>query len=119
MHGLERNWPDTDLVRLMAQAVEDFQRCAPEQRENFLQEPRLTGDIRWDAALAALAVHMCRLANMDRTPAWTRASDRFNPGFFWVGLGQDTTLQAYVFQRTPAYFKGRGIMLNAANLESV
>lgn len=118
--GLEEGWPDSDMVRLMAQVVEEFQRTTDsEQRQQILWEPRLTGDMRWDAALAALALHLCRLAGFARTPDWTRAGNRFSPGLFWVGLGQDSALQAHVLQRTPAYFKGRGVMLNEANLVSV
>ena len=37
----------------------------------------------------------------------------------WIGLADDSRLQAYVYQRTPAYFKARGVILNEANLVSV
>jgi len=118
--ALEAGWPDADLVRLMAQSVEEFSALrTDEARHAFLREPRSTGRIRWDAALAGLAVHMCRLADLDSAPSWTRADTRFCPTFFWVGLPEGSSLRAYVFQRTPAYFKSRGVMLDQANLVSV
>lgn len=118
--ALAEGWPDSDRVRVLAQAVEDFQRLDDDQaRHAFLAEPRLTGDVVWDAALAALAVHLCRMAGITKTPAWTRRPERYSPRFAWIGLSANSTLQAYVFQRTPAYFKARGVMLNEANLVSV
>lgn len=113
-------WPDSDFVRLLAQAVEDFDHCdAGEERDRFLAEPQLTGSDVWDAALAALAVHLCRREGRDVTPAWTREPCRFTSRMAWIGLPPGSALQAYVFQRTPAYFKGRGVMLNVQNLASV
>lgn len=113
-------WSDTDCVRLLAQAVEDFDRCeVVEDRSRFLEEPRLTGSEVWDAALAALAIHLCRRDGRTVTPAWTREPCRFASRITWLGLPPGSALRAFVFQRTPAYFKGRGIMLNADNLVSV
>ena len=118
--AIDRGWPDADRIRLMAQAVEDFRRLSDDaDREVFLREPQSTGDPVWDAAIAGLAVHLCRSAGMERTPSWTRDPSRFTQDFAWIGLAPDSDLRAYVFQRTPAYFKGRGVMLDAANLESV
>ena len=118
--GLLAGWPDQDLVRLLAEAVHDFE-CIDQtdERWQFLEEPRLTGDVAWDAAIAALAVHLCRMAHFDRTPDWTRTPERYSPTFRWIGLPPGSELKAYVFQRTPIYFKARGVMLNSANLVSV
>lgn len=118
--ALAEGWPDTDLVRLLAQAVEDFGRLDSQvERTTFVLEPRPTGSAVWDAALAALAVHLCRAAGFDSTPDWTRAPGRFSTRIAWIGLAPDSALQAYVYQRTPAYFKARGVMLDEANLVSV
>ena len=114
------DWPATDLVRLLAQAVDDFGRLADDEAQvAFLAEPRMTGDATWDAALAAVAVHLCRQAGWSTTPDWTRDAGRYAPDFRWIGLPSDSTMRAYVFQRTPAYFQARGIMLDEANLVSV
>jgi hypothetical protein len=118
--GLAAGWPDSDLVRLLAQAVEHFEGLpSDDARADFLHEPGLTGDLVWDAAFAGLAVHLCRLAHMERSPNWTREPQRYSPRITWIGLPPGSTMQAYVYQRTPAYFKARGVMLNEANLVSV
>jgi hypothetical protein len=66
-----------------------------------------------------LAVHLTRAAHFDRTPDWTTRPERYSPTFRWIGLAPESGLKAYVFQRTPIYFKARGVMLDAANLVSV
>lgn len=118
--GLAEGWSSADLVRLMAQAVTDFD-ALPDRasREAFISEPELIGDAAWDAAIAALAVHLCRRGGFERTPDWTRTSERYNPRITWLSLPPDSTLQAFVYQRTPIYFKARGVMLDEANLVSV
>lgn len=118
--GLGAGWPDTDLVRLLADAVHEFELLDGEHaRVEYLAEPRSTGSRTWDAVMAALAVHLVRMAGLDRVPTWTLDPSRYSPQIAWLGLPPDSGMQAYVFQRTPIYFKARGIMLNEANLESV
>lgn len=113
-------WPDGDVVRLLVSCIHDFDTIDDRfAQEEFLREPRLTGDPGWDAALAALAIHLARRAGLSRTPDWTRTPERYTRNFRWIGLAADSGLKAYVFQRTPVYFKSRGVMLNVANLESV
>lgn len=120
VRGLDEDWPPSDLVRLLAQAVEDFDRLhTDDERREFLEEPDLTEDVVWDAALAALAIYLCRKATWDRTPDWTREPCRFAPRITWIGLAEDSALQAFVYQRTPAYFKSRGVMLSEDNLVSI
>jgi hypothetical protein len=118
--ALAEEWSEGDMVRLLAEAVHEFELLEGEDdRIAYLAEPRTTGDIGWDAALAALAVHLVRLAGMTRTPDWTRDSGRYSPEIRWIGLPDGSDMQAFVFQRTPVYFKARGVMLNEANLVSV
>ena len=118
--GLGEEWSSSDLVRLLAQAVDDFDSLPDNaSREAFLAEPSLIGDQAWDAAMAALAVHLCLRGGFDRTPEWTRASERYNSRIAWLTLPPGSTMQAFVYQRTPIYFKARGVMLDEANLVSV
>lgn len=119
--GLRDGWSDADLVRLIADAIHEFEfiEMATGQWDYLDREPRSTGDSGWDALLAGLAVHMARLAAFDRTPAWSRQPSRYSPTFRWIGLSPDSEMRAYVFQRTPIYFKSRGVMIDAANLVSV
>lgn len=119
--GLRDGWSDSDLVRLVADAIHEFQLIEPAQErwEYLEREPQSTGDVGWDAAVAALAVHMARLSSLDRTPAWSRHESRYSPTFRWIGLAPDSEMKAYVFQRTPIYFKSRGVMIDEANLASI
>ena len=112
------NEPET--LRLIIQASDDFGLLTDDaSRWAFLAEPPLTGDVRLDAMLAGLAVHLCRLAGMHRTPAWTRKPDRYLDRFWWFGLEDTSTLRAYVYQRTPSCMRARGVLFNAEELESV
>lgn len=70
-------------------------------------------------AFAGLAVHLCRMAHMQRSPAWTREPQRYSTRIAWIGLPPGSSMQAYVYQRTSGYFQARGVMLNEANLVSV
>lgn len=122
--GIERalaeGWSEGDMVRLLAESVHEFELLdGDDDRSAYLAEPRITGDVGWDAALAALAVHLVRLVGMTRTPDWTRDPGRYSPEIRWIGLPESSDMQAFVFQRTPVYFKARGVMLNEANLVSV
>lgn len=119
--GLQEGWSDSDLVRLLADAVHEFELIDEGAlRWNYLvKEPRLTGDTGWDAALAALAVHMVRLGRLERAPEWTLEPGRYSHNFRWIGLAPDSDMKAFIFQRTPIYFKARGVMLDVANLASV
>lgn len=119
--GLRDEWSESDLVRLIADAVHEFEliESATDRWSYLEKEPRPTGDSGWDAVLAGLVVHMARLAAFERTPSWSRDLSRYSPTFRWIGLSPDSEMKAYVFQRTPVYFKSRGVMIDAANLASV
>jgi hypothetical protein len=118
--GLAEEWSSADLVRLMAQAVADFEALPDDaSRVAFVAEPALIGNEAWDAAIAALAVHLCRRGGFDRTPEWTRAGERYSTRIAWLTLPPESTMQAFVYQRTPVYFKARGVMLDEANLVSI
>ena len=119
--GIRDGLSDSDLVRLVADAVHEFEliESATARWEYLEHEPRQTGDVGWDAAIAGLAVHLTRLSAFERTPRWTRDAHRYAPTFRWIGLPPDSAMKAYVFQRTPIYFKSRGVMIDVANLVSV
>jgi hypothetical protein len=111
---------ETELLRHLIQASDDFDALADDDaRRLFLAEPSLTGDPRYDALLAGLAVHLCRRAGLPTTPAWTRDECRYLDRMWWFGLDGDSGLQAYVFQRTPSCMRSRGVLFNADNLASV
>jgi len=111
---------DADLLRLVIQAADDFTALTNDaERRTFLAEPPPTGDARYDALLASVAIYLVQRASMDTTPAWTRNDSRYLPRMWWVGLPEGSGRRAYVLQRTPAYMKARGVLFNTDNLESV
>jgi len=111
---------EVELLRQVIQASDDFDALGGDAaRRAFLAEPPLTGDPRYDALLAGLAVHLCRRAGLPMTPAWTRDESRYLDRMWWFGLDGDSGLQAYVFQRTPSCMRSRGVLFNADNLASV
>jgi hypothetical protein len=111
---------DDGLLRLVIQASDDFRALSDDHgRSAFLAQPESTGDPRFDALLAGLAVHLAREAGMATTPAWTRAPERYVEPIWWFGLPAGSGLQAFTLQRTPSCFKSRGVMFNVDNLASV
>ncbi len=117
--ALTRAADDDEHLRLVIQASDDFAGMDESDREMFLAEPESTGDPRYDALLAGLAVYLVQRAGLPTTPAWTRDDCRYLPRMWWVGLPEGSGRRAFVLQRTPAYFKARGVMFNVENLASL
>jgi hypothetical protein len=118
---LHRDTPWQQTLRLIIQASDDFAALNDDaDRSLFLSEPSATADLRYDALLAALAVHLARQARLSTTPAWTRDPSRYLDSFWWFGsAGASPGLQAFAFQRTPSAFRVRGVIFNIDNLASV
>lgn len=116
---LEIGTDEADLLRIVIQAADDFAGLDDESRASFLAEPASTGDARYDALIAGLAVYLVQLAGMGTTPDWTRHESRYLTRMWWVGLPEGSGRRAFVLQRTPAYFKARGVMFNPDNLASL
>jgi hypothetical protein len=111
---------DDTLLRHVVQASDDFRALTDDAaRVAFLGEPDTTGDTRFDALLAGLAVHLAREAGMGTTPTWTRDPGRYVEPIWWFGLPEGSGLQAFTYQRTPSCFRARGVMFNVDNLASV
>jgi len=111
---------ETDMLRLVIQAADDFARLtADEDRRFFLARPGATGSARWDALLAALAVDLCRRDGLDRTPAWTRQPDRYLGQTWWVGAASEVeSLRALTLRDCPSAFRARGVMMGRQMLVS-
>jgi len=108
---------DSEALRLVIQAVDDYwQLSNPTDFARFFAEPAPTGDSRWDAFLAGLAVHLIRQRGLPTTPAWTRSETRYVTPIWWWG---EPALAAYNLQRTPASMRCRGVIFNADNLVSL
>ncbi len=76
--GVESGAPELELLRDIIQCSDDFARLSrDDDRRAFIAEPAATGDARYDAFLAGLAVHFCREAGLETTPSWTRDESRY------------------------------------------
>ena len=111
-------WQDT--LRWIIIASDDFASLRDDSaRAAFVAEPPPTGDARYDALLAGLAVQLCRTAGMASSPAWTREPNRYLQSFWWYGsAGEVESLRAYAWQRTSSCFRARGVVFNVENLNS-
>lgn len=110
---------ESDMLRVIIQASDDFPKLiSPEERAFFLTEPGLTGDVRYDALLAGLAVHLCREAGMESTPAWTRAPGRLLDEIWWFD-SPAPSLHALSLRDAMPAMRARGVMFSRRNLESV
>jgi hypothetical protein len=109
------------LLRLVIQMVDDFRHLEDDaDRRFFLQEPSTTGEPRYDALLAGLAVFLCREARMRSCPSWVFAPSRYLRDFWWYGMAGDVPeLRAHAFQNAPSCLKSRGVIFSERNLESV
>ncbi len=108
-----------DKLRVIIQASDDFPKLtSPAERAFFLAEPGLTGDVRYDALLAGLAVHLCREAGLASTPAWTRAPGRLLDEIWWFD-SPTPTLHALGLRDAVPAMRARGVMFSRRNLESV
>lgn len=114
--------PWTHTLRLIIDVSDEFARLDTKlEQERFLApEPAPTTDVRYDALLAGLAVHLARTAQLSRAPSWTQQPERFLPSFWWYGYAADNPgLRAYAWQRTPSCMRGRGVVFNIDNLASL
>lgn len=110
---------DTDILRLAIQASDDFAHLDDEaDRAFFLCEPSPTGSRQWDALLAGLAVHLCRVVGMERTPAWTRDARRTLDLIWWVD-SEAISLRPRLLRDALPSMRSRGVMLGRRTLESV
>ena len=112
---------DTDMLRVVIQASDDFARLtAPPDYAFFLTEPSPTGSQQWDALLAGLAVHLCRQAKLPTAPFWTTDPARQIDHIWWFGRADAVPhLRAYALQDAVPSMRARGVIFSRANLESV
>lgn len=97
--------------RLLLQAVDDFRGSSPAGRAWMVaDEPPLTGDRRYDAAIAALAEHLCA-ATSTPVPPWTSQTSRVvEPWWFPAGL---PALELAALRDSPVSFKRHGVFVTA------
>lgn len=106
-----------DKVRL--RLVFEFLRGVAEDEHSVrllvAAEPQPTGDVRFDALLAAIAEDVCVHAGI-RPPGWVHDAGRFMKGMWWVSDLPSARAAALV--HTPASYRRRGIMIDRRDLEA-
>lgn len=82
----------------------------------FTEEPAPTGDVRVDAALAALAEHLARRDGW-RVPRWVAGQSRYTPRWWFVtGL---RGLHPRALRESPLSFRERGVFITSGALSRV
>jgi transcriptional regulator with XRE-family HTH domain len=79
-------------------------------------EPESTGDLRFDAMLAALSEDLC-VSNGVSPPSWVFADQRFLDSAWWVSNLKSARTRALV--NAPASYRRRGVMIDRHDLTSV
>ena len=79
-------------------------------------EPPPTGDLRWDAFLAAL-VEWLAVRHGAEVPAWVRNPSRYLDAAWWVTTM--SSLHAWEFAGSPASFQSHGVYLHRDSLVNV
>ena len=100
---------ERDALRLIFGFADDFRGSSRAgQHELLREEPPLTGDARFDAALAATGEHFAREAAI-APPPWVDGPTRFVEPWWFVA--NSPALEAYVFANTPAVFARHGVFM--------
>lgn len=113
--GLRRGWSTADLLRIVRELRSNAARLRDEaDRAACWSQPSTTGDRRWDALLAAVT-EMDALRAGREVPDWARGHAL--PHLWFVG--SSPSLHAHSLAHSPPSLAARGIVLDAASLESV
>lgn len=106
-------WP----VRRAAELTRRFLAAtADEQRRMIAANPPTTGDVRWDAFVAALAQWLAGRAGLG-VPPWATQPDRYLTDGWWVTTMD--SMRAWEYAGSPAAFQQHGVYLHRDSLENV
>ena len=105
---------EPSALRLAFRCVELFDRASERERLSMLTTPPdPTGDMRYDAMLAAITEYLCVRADLV-LPTWVNGRDRFLEPW-WSVSGIDA-LHADAIVHSPISFKRRGVFITAGAL---
>lgn len=113
---VERSF-SSDAWRLLIEFADDFRGSGLTSQRSMVREaPELTGDSRFDAALAGLVEFLC--SEIERPhPAWTEERERFvEPWWFVSGL---PGYEAMALRDSPVSFARHGVFINEGAFDSV
>jgi transcriptional regulator with XRE-family HTH domain len=98
-----------DALRLLFGFADDFRGSSrPGQISLLRDEPRSTGDARFDAALAGVA-ELFAAEGAIRAPAWVNGADRFIEPWWFVA--SRPAFHAYTLANTPALLARHGVFI--------
>jgi hypothetical protein len=101
-------------LRLAFRCVELYERAPLDERPQVVErEPTSTGDLRYDALLAAIAEYVCARDSVV-APRWVEASERFL-GEWWFVSGMKS-LYAEAIAHSPISFARRGVFITSGAL---
>ena len=104
-------------VRKAAELTHRFQNAELETQVRTINaEPPETGDVRWDAFLAALAEWLSLKANVP-VPMWSRDSSRYLTHGWWVTTMK--SMRAWEYAGTPASFQIHGVYIHRDSLTNI
>jgi transcriptional regulator with XRE-family HTH domain len=100
---------ERDAVRLLFGFADDFRGSSrPGRIALIAEEPPLTGDARFDAALAGMAEFFAAEAGIE-APMWVNAPGRFVEP--WWFIASRPAFDAYTLAHTPALFARHGVFV--------
>lgn len=100
---------ERDALRLLFGFADDFRGSSrPGMIELIREEPRTTGDPRFDAALAGVA-ELFSIEAQIPTPAWVNEPSRFVEPW-WFATSREA-FEAYTLARTPAALARHGVFI--------
>ena len=101
-------------IRLAFRIIERYDRSTWEVREAMVSdEPAPTGNVCFDALLAALVEYSCAVRHVV-PPQWVEGSSRFLNKFWFVANLRG--LEADALANSPISFARRGIFINSGAL---
>lgn len=106
---------DSTKLRLVFEFLRSAQDDGASIAELVTPTPAPTGDARFDAMLAAVAEHLCRITKL-RPPRWVFSPDRYLDTPWWVSTLGSAQRRAHA--NTPVPFRRRGVMIDRHDLLS-
>ncbi len=108
---------EAEARRIAIHFVETYDKATSEERSRLVApEPDATGDMRFDALLAAVVEFACA-RHFELAPSWVEAPGRFlEPWWFVSGM---RTLHADALSHSPISFARRGIFVTEDALSYV
>jgi hypothetical protein len=96
---------------VLAEFVDSFE-LATTDRDRYLaieREPKLTGDVRLDALVGAIAEYLAKQRRLGHVPQWVRDPARFLTSPWFTTASPSDAMREYLTFSSPAEFASRNI----------